>query len=37
MKSKQKARLTQAITPNEKDFETLNKIINGSTKGNLEH
>jgi hypothetical protein len=28
MKSKQKARLTQAITPNEKDFQTLNKIIN---------
>lgn len=28
MKNKQKERLTQAVTPNEKDFQTLNKIIN---------
>lgn len=28
MKKKQQARIKQALTPNVKEFETLNKIIN---------
>lgn len=34
MKNTQKQGLTQALTPNEKDFQTLNKIINGIYSSN---
>lgn len=34
MKKKQQLRIKQALTPNKKEFEVLNKIINGQKQNN---